>query len=385
MNILQVIVYLNPAKGGDINVCYNLSKELLIKGHSITILTTEIDFDQDFSDKLEKMGVKIVKCPVFLNLSQFFYSPKIKIWLRNNLPNYDIIHLHNYRSYQSNIIRKYSNKLKIPYIVHPHGTIPTNIEKNPLKSFLRTFFDRFYGYKILEDSCKIIANSRAEMQNLKNIFDKFDKLILVYNGIEQDFQLPPKGKFIDKFNLKNKYLLFLGRIDKTKGLKFILDVFEMVSVELDYPLSLVIVGPYGNFSKDLNKIIKEKNLKDIKIIDFLYGSDKLSAYQDAEVFLCPPNYNSGVLLTPLESILCNTPVIITEEIKELFEKKDIAYIVKYGDVSDFKNKIIKLLNNPEISNKMLINGRKFIQKDLNWSSVTNRIEQIYKECINPDI
>ena len=214
-----------------------------------------------------------------------------------------------------------------------------------MKLLFRTIYDYFYGKKILKNSGRLIANSKAEMRNLIDISKDY-QITLVYNGIENNIKINKNNEFKKKFDIKNRYLLFLGRIDKTKGLEFIIDRFDLILSEIEYPVDLILVGPPGNFSKKLNKMITNKNMKNIKKIEFLFGNEKLSAYHEAEMFLCTPNYNSGVVLTPLESIICDTPVIVSEKIDELFKNPDIGYVVKYGDLKEFKETILKLLKDP---------------------------------------
>lgn len=383
MKVLQLISYFNPKRGGDTNVCYNLSLELSKLGHDVTIVTTDFELDTEYVVNVELEGVKVFNFPVLINLPQIMlYSPSMEKWLKRNIKNYDIIHLHNYRSHQSNIIYHLAKTYGIPYVLHAHGTVPRNIENEISKIFLRTIYDIIYGNKILNNACKLIANSKAELENFKKVINIEEKIDLVYNGIETRYKMPKKGVFKEKFNVKNKYILFLGRIDKTKGLNFLLESYIQFSREIESPVDLVIVGPPGNFSSELTEIIKEKNLSNIIQLDFLYGEDKLAAYQDAEMFICTPNYKSGVLLTPLESILCGTPVIVSKEIGELYEDPKIGFIVEYGNLNDLKNKMLILFKNPIIGQEMVEVGKKFISNNYNWKTVSQKVENLYFNCFN---
>ena len=108
MNILQIIPYFSFTRGGDVNVCYNLTKQLIKKGHTVTILTTTMDYNKEDTDKIPNLTM--VPLPYVFNLALFIYSPKIKSWLKENIEEYDVIHLHELRSYQNNIVIKYAEK-----------------------------------------------------------------------------------------------------------------------------------------------------------------------------------------------------------------------------------------------------------------------------------
>ena len=96
MNILQVIPYFAFKRGGDVNVCYNLSKQLTSMGHNVTILTTTFEYNKEDTDLVDNLTM--VPIDYEFNLALFIYAPKMKKWLDKNITKYDIIHLHELRS-----------------------------------------------------------------------------------------------------------------------------------------------------------------------------------------------------------------------------------------------------------------------------------------------
>lgn len=60
MKILQLIPYFTPKRGGDVNVCYNLSKQLAKGGRDVTIITTDFEFDEIYAKSLEFLGIKVL-------------------------------------------------------------------------------------------------------------------------------------------------------------------------------------------------------------------------------------------------------------------------------------------------------------------------------------
>ena len=123
MKILQVIPFFNPEFGGSFKVFYNLSIELAKMGHQITILTSDLSFKESYSkfnptirDNIELKSFKSI------NSGLFIFTPFMHEWLKKNLKNYDIIHLHEFRSYQNVVVSRYAKKYNIPYIIQPHGS-----------------------------------------------------------------------------------------------------------------------------------------------------------------------------------------------------------------------------------------------------------------------
>ena len=378
MNILQVIPYFAFARGGDVNVCYNLTKQLIKQGHNVTILTTTFDYDKEDTDNIENL--KMIPIEYKFNLSLFIYSPKMKKWLKEHITEYDIIHLHELRSYQNNIIINLAKKHNIPYILQPHASTPKDVNKQLFKEV----YDFFYGNKIMQNATTTIAVSNEEAYYDKKM--KAKDVQVVYNGMNLgEFKKEvPSGIFKRKYNIESKYLLYLGRLDKLKGINYIIEAFSLLPDKYD-EYKLVIAGRINSYKEELDKIIERKNLQDRVIFtDYLTEEDKLYAYHDAEMFINPVKYMGGVSITVFESILSNTPVIVTPESGEVIEKIDAGLIVEYANVEQLKNAIIRTFEDEDLIKRQLKNGQDYIYNNLSWKTVTDKIIAIYENALNGD-
>jgi len=200
--------------------------------------------------------------------------------------------------------------------------------------------------------------------------------------LEKFKALPSPGSFKRKYNIDSPYFLYLGRIDKLKGINHVIESFAQLPQQYDNH-KLVIIGKINEYKKQLDKIILENNLEDRVIFTgFIDESDKTMAYQDAEVFINPVKYMGGVSITVFESILSNTPVIVTKESGELIEEIDGGIIVDYGNCSQICDAVIKLTQNKEYANKKVENAKEYINKNLSWDTVCDKIIQIYNKSID---
>ena len=375
MNILQVIPYFSFMRGGDVNVCYNLSKQFTEMGHNVTILTTTFDYNKEDTDRINNLTM--VPIEYKFNLALFIYSPKMKEWLDKNISQFDIIHLHELRSYQNNIVIKYAKKYNIPYVLQPHASTPKHIDKRAIKEA----YDLIYGNNIIRNASTTIAVSEEEAYYDKQM--KAKKVEVIYNGmnLEEFENLPPKNTYKTKNNLKNPYILYFGRLDKLKGINHVIESFSNLPEKYsDY--KLVIAGKITPYKEELDKIIETNNIKEKVIFTgFVEEEDKLSLYQDAEVFVNPVKYMGGVSLTVFESILSNTPVIVTKESGELVEKINAGTLVEYGNIEQITNAIVKIIEDDDLRKTQLSNGKNYINENLSWKTVSKQILNIYEEVM----
>ncbi|UJG41540.1 MAG: glycosyltransferase [Candidatus Heimdallarchaeum aukensis] len=380
MKILQVIPYFTPKKGGDVNVCYNLSKHLAMNNHEVTVLTTTFDFDEEYANSLKKLGINILSFNYYFNINLFIYSPKMRGWLKKHLKDFDVVHMHELRSYQNIIVSRYSKKFRIPYIIQSHNSLPQTIGNKKLKKL----FDIFWGYKILRDMSKFIAVSNEEVENAIKMNIQKSKISLIYNGMDLDiiYDLPKHGEFKKKYNINGKMILYLGRIHKLKGINFMIKAFANFTKKTDEKIYFVIAGPDSGEREKLEKLTVElKVSKQVKFVGYLDEIDKKAAYVDADLYIHTVQYMGGVAITVLESILCGTPVIVTDDCGEIIRKANCGYFTKFGDINGLEKMIKYVLENSEKSRELVERGKKYIQKNLDWSNVVKKVERIYKDCI----
>ena len=378
MKILQVISYFTPKRGGDINVCYNLSKQLVKQNHEVTIITTDFEFDEEYAKTLKEVGVKVIPFHCIANIKLFLISPSMRKWLRDNIKNFDVVHLHDFRSYQNSVVYKYTKKYGIPYVLQAHGSTPRMIKKKRLK----WLFDVAFGYKILKDADRVIAVSKEEAEYDKQMGANDGKVSVIYNGmdIESFKTLPIYGKFKKEFGINGKMILYLGRINKSKGIDFVIKAFSKLVGEVNN-IILVIAGSDDGYKPELEKLIQKLDLNDkIKFTGFVDEKDKISAYVDADVFVHTVRYMGGVGLTPLEAILSGTPVIVTDECGEVIKEMNAGYLVEYEDVNALKEKMKSVIENPGEGKEMVERGKRYIRENFMWDEVVRKVEEIYVSC-----
>jgi len=379
MKVLHVIPYFTPKLGGDVNVCYNLSKQLVERGHEVTIITTDFEFDREYAKTLEEVGVKVIPFHCIANIKLFLISPSMNKWLKSNIEDFDVIHMHNFRSYQNIIAYHYAKKGGIPYVLQPHASTPRVITKKGLK----WIYDIAFGYRILKNASQIIAVSKEEAGYDRQMGADGRKVSIIYNGMNiQSFtNLPRAGAFKEKYKISGKMVLYLGRIHKSKGIDFAIKSFAKLSKESN-DITFVIAGPDDGYKAGLDKLIKELNLGSrVKFVGTLSEEDKLSAYLDSDLFIHTVKYMGGVGIAPLEAILCGTPVIVTDECGEVIKKASCGYLVKYGDIDDLKEKMKYVLENPENAKELVERGKRYIMENLTWDKVVERVIEVYLEAM----
>jgi glycosyltransferase involved in cell wall biosynthesis len=379
MKILQVIPFFTPSLGGSVTIPYQLSHWLAKEGHEVTIITTDYKYDPDYAQSLE--NVEVIPFRQLAHLGLFLYSPGMRGWLKTNISKYDVVHLHNFRSYQNNVAYKYAKEFNVPYMVQPHGSLPRIVEKEGLKRL----YDIVWGNDILEHASKIIAVSRNEVEQFRQACIPDEKIAVIPNGINyvSPTDLPPAGQFREQYGIQEKHIiLYVGRIHKRKGIDFLIRAFSsFIQTWTGDDVTLVIVGPDDGYRSVLEGLVEQLGLSDkVRFIGFI--PSLVAAYQDADVLVYPSTYEIFGLV-PFEALLCGTPVIVTDDCGcgEIIKEAECGYLVNYGDVAGLSETLRSALEHPDVNRRMVEAGRRYIEEHLAWESVVKQVEEMYEGCI----
>lgn len=374
MNILQVVPYFFLEwSNTPVDLIYEISLNLVNRGHDVTIYTTNIFNKKSKSRYVNLDGISVYE---FTSMGKypFFISLEMSRKIMHEINNYDVIHVHEYRTFQNNLIYFYSKKHNIPYLIQAHGALSKDIGNRGFK----WIYDNIFGHKILKNASGLIAITEREFNQYISLGAPENIIEIVPNGI--DFSayndLPKWGNFRKKYSIpvNDRVIIYLGRLDETKGIELLIESFYKVSFLMDN-LKLVIAGKdYGSKSGLLKLVDKFKLHDKIFFTGFLGMEEKISALTDSDVFVTP-SYN-GFPHSFLESCACGTPIITTKKGDKLEWLDEVGFVVDYN-LKSLSNAIYHMSHDDDLRKKFSMNCRKLIKEQFDWSIISSKLEYIY--------
>lgn len=385
MRILQVIPYFYPAWtfGGPVKVVYELSKELVKKGHDVTVYTTDVCDRVSGSDVKSNGPLQVygIRTYYFRNISKalaydykLFLSPSLVSVIRKEISEFDIIHLHEYYTFQNIVTHYYAKKCHVPYVLSVRGSLCPRVRKQ--KAPYKQVFTYFLGRYILRDVSIAVALTRQEERQLLSMGVNPDKVRVIPNGVNllEFADLPKKGTFREKHSIggDERIVLFLGRVTKKKRPDLLVSVFSKLVKQLA-GLRLVIAGPAElDYLASLKKLTAAKKIEDkVLFTGLLVGEEKLSAYVDADVFVLT-SYSEGLPLTVLEACASGVPVVITDRcnIPEVTDY-EAGFVVGRNE-DEIQNAVSTILSDEKMRRKLGSNGKKMVREKFTLSKVVGR-------------
>ena len=175
-------------------------------------------------------------------------------------------------------------------------------------------------------------------------------------------------------NGKIKNILFLARIEETKGTFITIESYRILKMQ--YPdLQLTIVGDGTDLPK-VKQYIERYNLKDITITGRLWGKDIIKSYQDADVFFFPTYYGEGMPTVVLEAMAFGLPVFTRNVggLPDFFENGKMGYITDSLNAEDFAKALIPYIENTQLTQQVSRYNAQYAKKHFMASRVARQIE-----------
>ncbi len=176
--------------------------------------------------------------------------------------------------------------------------------------FMSRVFHKLFLPGILKRANHIITNSEYTKSDVTTHYPiTRDKTTAILLGKDESFKRDPQVTFLQKYNIKKPYLLYVGTLEPRKNLSRLISAFEKLIDNGICNHQLVLAGKKGWKIDDLYTQIENSSAKNnIVLPGFIDKEDLAGLYTNAEVFVYP-SYYEGFGLPILEAMSCGTPVI----------------------------------------------------------------------------
>ena len=275
---------------------------------------------------------------------------------------------------------EYSLFIFIPYMF---GTTYNGMRLFPKKSVvIPCLHDECYAYlgelrKCFSQVKGIVYNALPEYTLANRLYYLKDVYQIVMGiGMETDIT-GEAGRFQKKYHIKNPFILYAGRKDKTKNVHMLLEYFNKYKQEKQSDLQLVLIGP-GELP------IPESCRHDVHDLGFVSMQDKYDAYA-AAMALCQPSKNESFSFVIMESWLMKRPVLVHADCKVTtnfaVESNGGFYFKNYYE---FAEEVEYLLGNPQIADRLGEQGREYVINHFSWDIITKKYVEFLSLCTSEE-
>ena len=281
--------------------------------------------------------------------------------------DFDLIHAHDWLTYPAGMLaRSISGK---PLVVHIHATEydraggPGNPRVHRIERAGMMYADR------------VIAVSQYTAQRVMSHY-RIDtaKISIVHNA----FSLSDEYHRTKKRIFKGPTILFLGRITLQKGPDYFL---EMASkVHKVHPEAHFIMAGTGDMARELlYKSAAKKLGNKFLFTGFLNRKQVEDILRASDIFVLP-SVSEPFGISPLEAMAFGVTAIISKQ-SGVSEVVNHAFKIDYWDVDLMAETVNHLIENPELCQKIGLEGMEEVNK-IHWNDSAEKIRQIYSSTLS---
>lgn len=332
----------NPASGGAERVLYFILKELVTLGYDVIKIAPRFSGCK----RIEVLnGIKIVRI-----------GQKYSVYILAVI--YYLIHLKRNVDFVIDVVTGvpwftplYVKKPKLAIIYHL-GRKETFFSEFPTTEGLIGYFLAAVGWlaertlPILYKAVPFVTLSQDTKGDLVNMGLDEKWITVVQEGI--DLSLLKPGELKSPF----PHMIYIGRLTRSKGVNFLIQSMKLVVVAVP-EAKLSIVGR-GHLENELKKTAQRLGIeKSIVFHGYLPEDEKIELLRKAHV-LVMPSFREGWATPVIEANACGTPAVGTDAIgvRSTIRENVTGFLVPYGNTKMLADRVVRLLTDDELRNKM---------------------------------
>lgn len=372
MKIALVSPYDFAYPGGVTNHITYLEYHFTRMGHEVKIIAPASKGVPNLGDRFILIG-KPRPIPASGSIARITLSP----WLSSRIKavldreKFDIIHLHEpLMPMLCTTVLRLSDRPNMGTF-HASGARSWYDYGTPIaKLFLKKWFRKLDGK---------IAVSELARDCVSKHFPGYYNIIP--NGVDLE-HFSPEVSPINEFCDGKLNILFAGRLEKRKGLDYLLKAYQQVKQEV--PNSrLIVVGPGIRLRRKYEKQVKRNNLRDVVFVGYVPYDELPRYYKTADIFCAPATGWESFGIVLLEAMAVGKPIIASNVggYARLITHGDEGWLVPPKNEQALAQSLIALLKDEPLRQKMGAKGRLKAQ-GYSWETIAQRVLDYYMRVLS---
>jgi len=358
----------NMARGGAVReIVLEFQRGLKRRGHDVRIITPTPRDDGDHYDKTDI---------IFLGNGADFRSPlhttaqfsasidtrEIDAMLKAE--QFDILHFHE--PWVPVLSRQIASRSKAVNIATFHAKLPETMMSRTVARVVTP-----YTKSELKYLHALTAVSDAAAEYVSTLTD--EPVTIIPNGINlKHFQT---HKYDDAPENPVKTILYIGRLERRKGVKYLLKAFAELQQNVDARLLLAGDGPDR---RKLEVLVEEMALANVEFLGFVSDEKKMELLHTADLFCSPAIYGESFGIVLLEAMACGLPLVAGDNsgYKAVMQEMGALSLVDPRATAEFARRLQLLLTENSLRKDWQAWAKSYI-KQFDYPAIIQRYEDLY--------
>jgi|SRR3990167_70629 len=358
--------------GGVQEVVLELQKELSKRGHKVKIITPlHRDHDKSPKDGIIFIGTSTdVKSPfhTYTQVSVSLNIDEIKSMLERE--KFDVLNFHE--PWVPIMSRQLLVKSKCVNVATFHAKLPETIMARTIEKVITP-----YTKSVLKYLHELTAVSDAAAEYVRTLTPR--PITIIPNGINLDkYKISNSNE--NKSAPKEKTILYIGRLEKRKGVKYLIGAFGLI-VKDNPGIHLIIAGG-GPDREKLEDNVRNNNVSNVTFAGYVDEKQKLKLLEKADLFCSPALYGESFGIVLLEAMAKGIVTIAgnnsgyTSVLKEMGE----ISIINPKDTAEFARRLHLLLYDQHLRDLWQKWAKNYV-KQFSYPKIIDQYEALYVKAL----
>ena len=358
-------------KGGGVQECVSaMHEELTRRGHNVKIITP---MPRDYEGPVP---AHIVTIGTSANVKSFFntqtqFSATVDTEAIDKLlaeENFDILHFHE--PVVPVLSRQLLTRSQSTNIATSHAKLPDRVTSKTIANIFTP-----YARGLLKYIHAYSAVSEPAAEYIRTFTDETVRIIP--NGIDIAKYAPKHEPLKHK---STKTILYVGRLEKRKGLKHLLQAFLLLAEHQPH-VQLLIAG-MGPEEESLRAYVSEYDIPRVTFLGYVDDKEKIAKLQRADLFCSAAHYGESFGIVLLEAMAAGTPIVAGDNpgYETVMQGRGRLSLVNSLDSVDFARRLELLLYDDTLRQAWRDWAKETVQQ-YDYKNVVDQYEALYEYAI----
>lgn len=369
---IGIVCPYNIAKGGGVQEIVLATKaELVRRGHTVKIITPapRDTHPADVEDIIFIGNLVDYRSPMHTTVQVSATADIEKIDTMLAEEKFDILHFHEpWVPVLSRQILTRSNTVNIATF---HAKVPETLMSRTVirvvTPYLKSVMKYLHVLTAVSDSGSEYAASLTDQP-----------ITIIPNAI--DLKKYKNSTAADYKNYKTKTLLYIGRLERRKGVKYLLQAYQILAQ--DNPDVRLIIAGDGPDRDKLELLAEDLHLPNVSFLGYISEDLKLELLSEADLFCAPSVYGESFGIVLLEAMATGTVCVAGNNsgyIDVLQELGSIS-VVNPRDTDEFSRRLNLLLHEKNLRDSWQAWAKNYI-KQFSYPKIVDKYEELYKDAL----
>jgi phosphatidyl-myo-inositol alpha-mannosyltransferase len=369
LKIGLVSPYDYSAPGGVVQHISHLAYHFNKWGHAVKIIAPVLKEDARYFDEEIKAVGHPVPIPYGGSIARIPISPWLPVQVRKilNQEKFDILHLHE----------PFTPMLCLSALVQSSSV---NV------GTFHAYHSKSRGYRTLKPLFyKLLTKLDGKIIVSKPLYEFLSKYApndyhVIPNGIDTD-RFSAEGPRRKEFEDGKLNILFVGRLEKRKGLGHLINACALVRKEFDN-FRLIVVGPGKRLRPGYLEQIEDLKLDNVVFTDFVPFNELPEYYRTADIFCSPATGGESFGIVLLEAMACGKPVVASniDGYASVLRDTIDGLMFPPGDEGLLAQALLKLLHDASLRKAMGERGM-LNAENYSWPKVARQVLDLYEDIM----